>query len=136
VRWLLLALLAAPTAAALDALPATLGPREGSVVVRAQGPIRVAADAPLEVAVNGSFVAAPADLAPPPGASWHGIPGAVEVRLRRPDAQRAVRVELDDGATGVVVEWPAARVVPGASAASLAGAGLAAGLLAGRRRLF
>ncbi|HWH08896.1 MAG TPA: hypothetical protein VNX21_06830 [Candidatus Thermoplasmatota archaeon] len=128
MRLLLAALLLLPTAAALDALPATLGALEGSVVVRARGVVRVAADAPVEAALAHAFAPAPVDLAVPDDAAWRGLPGAVEVRLRRADATRPLRVELDDGATGVVVEWPAARAVtlpPLAAAGALLAAGAA-----------
>lgn len=115
MRLALLGLLLLPTAAALDAMPEpTLGLLDASLVVRASGEVRVAADAPVEAALGDApFAPAPVALPLPPDAAWHGLPGAVEVRLRRADASRAVRVELDDGATGVVVEWPAARAVPG-----------------------
>lgn len=125
---LVLALLA-PTASALDALPdaARLGPSEGVVVVRSEGAIRVQADAPLEVALEGdAFVAAPASLDPAGRPRWRGLEGAVELRFRRADPHQEVRVELDDGATGVVIEWPAEARTPLPAALALAALGVGA----------
>lgn len=104
---LLVALAAAPTAAALDALPdaARLGAEEARVVVRSSGPIHVRADAPIRVAAGDDApVPAPAVLAPTRGPGWHGLDGAVELRLLRDDPSREVHVELDDGVTGVLVD--------------------------------
>lgn len=117
-----------PSAAALDLLPdaTELGAREALVIVRAAGTIRVAADRDVEAAVaDGAFVRAPATLDAAGAPAWHGLRGAVEVRLRREDASREARIELDDGATGVVLEWPAVKRVGLPAWAALAGLGLA-----------
>lgn len=130
--------LGAQDARALEALPdaARLGPTEGTVVVRTQGPLRVWADAPIEAALpGGPFVQAPVVLEPRGVPPWHGLEGAFELRLRRADAGADVQIELDDGTTGVLVEWPAVRESPGpgAWAVPLVGAGMAVGR-AGRLR--
>lgn len=107
----------APSALALDVLPEAtrLGAHEGLVIVRASGTLRVEADAAVEVAVaQGDFVPAPAALDVAGAPAWHGLQGAVEVRLRREDASREARIEMDDGATGVILEWPAKRRTDGA----------------------
>lgn len=125
-RALALLLLAAPTllpgAAALDGFPGyeSFGRDEARILVRLPqgGTLRVEADARVEVAVvqpgaaPADWTAAPASFPvalDAPEASWHGLPGTVEVVLRRADARQEVRVTLDDG-TGAGLEhtWPAA----------------------------
>jgi hypothetical protein len=114
------ALLWAPTAIALDAFPGheTFGATEARLLVRLPhgGALRVATDPPLEVALvtpgetPERWERAPVDAtvtAGRPESSWHGLPGTVEVVLRRADARQEVRVELEDGGgVGAEYVWP------------------------------
>jgi hypothetical protein len=133
-----------PAAAALDALPSEdrIGPTEARFLVRVRspGPVHVEADAPVRIALArhgetpDALVAAPADLRAPPGASWHGLPGVVELVVERDDPSRPVIITAwqDDG--GVAIEWAAVkRPTPGMDPLLVA---LAAGVgvLALRRR--
>lgn len=118
---LLLIALSVPVAAAFDVLPdmATTGPTEARFLVRASGPLQVEADGPVLVAVAtvggapGPMVPAPAALAPPPGAEWHGLAGVFELVVARDDPARPVSLTVTDGREGAVLEWPASpRPVP------------------------
>lgn len=141
---LLLALLAAPCAAALDALPSEdrLGATEARVLLRVHGagPVHVEADAPVRVALArhgeepDGFVDAPADLQPPPGASWHGLAGVVELVVARDDPARPVVVTAwqDDG--GVAVDWAALKKPAPGPALPLVALAAGVALAAPRRR--
>lgn len=113
-----------PPAAALDALPSEdrIGPIEARFLVRVHGPepVHVEADTPVRIALArhgetpDALVDAPADLRAPPGSSWHGLPGVVELVVTREDPSRPVVLTAwqDDG--GVAIEWAAVkRPAPG-----------------------
>lgn len=137
-------LLAMPTAAALDAFPteSRLGANEATFLLRLPegGSLRVRADSAVEVALAApgedpaAFAPAPATFAVDAASVWHGLPGTVELTVRRANATQAVTLEADDGAGGVALEWPAQpppRRVPAPGALALIG--LAATALAWRR---
>jgi len=106
----LLALLLAPTAAAVSALEDAprLGPREARLIVRAEGEIAIAADLPITWTVVALD-------------SWHGLAGAIELVLRR-DADEARVVDVTDGSgAGLTLEWPpSGRGAPAVGAMPLA----------------
>lgn len=143
---LVAALIAVPGAAALDALPgaARLDATEARVLVRvADGAaLRVRASGPVLVALAppggapGAFAPAPVELPVGAADAWRGLPGAVEVVLRRSDPGRAVQVELDDGDSGVLIDWPAGPVrgVPLPSLGPALALGVGARLLPARGR--
>lgn len=109
----LLALVLLPAASALDAFPepSSLGPTRATFIVRAGPVLAITADGPLDVLVGDAWAPAPLTLQRP-ASGWRGIPDAAEVHVQRSDATRALHVELWDGATGIVLEWPPARNVP------------------------
>ncbi|MEA3201882.1 MAG: hypothetical protein QOE90_3310 [Thermoplasmata archaeon] len=133
---LLAALLVAPSALALDAFPteSRLGATEARFLVRLPqgGMLHVEADgAAVQVAVApaegepGAFAAAPATFEVDATSVWHGLPGTVALIARRADPARPVTLDVDDGAGGAQLEWPAAptpaRGVPGPGAAAVVG---------------
>lgn len=95
IRVLLALALLVPTAAALDAFPSEThwGAREATFVVRSPGPVSVRAS-PGVVVANVTT-------------TWHGLPGATQMRATRPDGQAATIELLDAAGTGVALEWPA-----------------------------
>lgn len=124
MRVLVLLALALPAASALDSLPsaARFDAHEARLLVRLPegGTLHVSAQPPVEAAVAPpghaveAFVPTPVEFsvaAGAPEASWHGLPGTVEVALRRAGGG-AVRVELDDGGAGVAYDWPGAKETP------------------------
>lgn len=133
-------LLAAPTAAALDAFPTEtrLGatearflvrlPHGGDVIVDAEGAVAVALVARGGDA--GRLVAAPATLTPPAASAWHGLDGVYELVARRDDPREEVTLFVRDGSdSGLVLDWPATppkRVPAGAAALALAALALCA----------
>lgn len=95
MRIVLLLVLLAPTAQAVEALEAEprLGAVEARLVVRAEGDIVVVADAPVR-----------SELA---RISWHGLDDVTEIVLRR-DANDPRSVEITDASgVGLLLEWPA-----------------------------
>lgn len=145
----LLWLLAIPGATALDAFPGheTWGANEARVLLRLPdgGTLRVSADAPVRVALvepgtNADvYERAPASFLVRAKAvedSWHGLPGVVELVVRRDDPGRAVRVEVVDGADeGAVYEWAALeRDTPGPGPLAVAAAVVGAMLMRRERK--
>ena len=147
MRALLLLALAAlvPGAHALDAFPQEdrVGRTEARFLVRVQGdaPLRVEADGPVRVQLArpgeapdpDAFHAAPADLRAPPGASWHGLPGVVELVARRDDPGQGVLLTAWQDGSGVALEWAAERK-PAPGPGPLLFLAAAAGVLLLRRR--
>lgn len=144
MRALLLALvLFAPTAAALDTFPgeARLEPHEARFLVRVHGDSALsvkAEGAPVRVALASrgadpaAFVDAPASLALPSGASWHGLDGVAQLVVERDDAHASVLIEVADGdGPGAALEWPGAPAP--VSWGALAVPALALAALVGRR---
>ena len=137
-----LAVLAGPTAAAVDVLPAEIhfGATEARVLVRsATGAVFVNAT-PSVLAGGAAPGGAPDEMGPTPraieaNATWHGIDAIVELVLRRDDAHSAVDVAIDDGAhAGVWLEWSAvSRSVPGQSVPAFA-LGIALAVFGSTRR--
>ena len=121
MRALLALLLLAPGAAALDAFPQEdqVGPGEARFLVRVQGdaPLRVESEgaARVQLARPGEapdpegFLPTPADLRAPPGASWHGLSGVVELVARRDDPSQEVLLTAWQDGSGVAIEWASYR---------------------------
>lgn len=132
-----------PAAAALDAFPGQdrTGATEARFLVRVHGhePVRVEADAPVRVALArqgdapDAFASAPADLRAPPGASWHGLSGVVELVAQRDDPARAVLLTAWQGDGGVAIEWAAVKK-PAPGPGPLLFLAATVGVLALRRR--
>lgn len=110
-------LLAAPTAAALDAFPTEtrLGatearflvrlPQGGDVSVEAHGAVAVALVA--RGAEAERLLAAPATLTPPAASAWHGLDGVYELVARRDDPREQVTLFVRDGSgSGLALDWP------------------------------
>lgn len=130
---LLVALLALPTAAALDLFPGheRFEAKEARVLVRLPqgGTLTVTSDAAVDVALAhpggapGPWQRAPAQLrveALAPEDSWHGLSGTVEVVVKRAQRSQEVRFEVDDGSGfAAEFEWPPARRIPSPAAAPL-----------------
>lgn len=105
-----LLVLAAPTAGALDALPAEWGALDAALVVRADGAARV--DAEPRVVVEGL---GPTPVHAEARGPWRGMDGVIELRLHRERADERVQVEVVDAAgAGMLFEWPAQATVPSA----------------------
>ena len=133
---LVAALLLAPTAAALDALPThvKLGDTEARFLLRQPrgGVVEVEGDGEALVAVSepeglpGAFARVPASFtveARPPERSWHGLTGTFELVARRAEPTQDVRLRVRDAAGGgTEFEWPAApeRDVPAGAWVALA----------------
>ena len=125
-----LVLVVVPTALALDSFPqdSQWGARDAHALVRLPqgGRLHVETEPSADVTVAlaepgadpGAPRAAPAefDVFPrEPEASWHGLPGTVELVLHRADAGKALEVFVEDEDGGAVFEWPAeahARGIP------------------------
>ena len=92
---LAVALLLLPSATALDAFPSEThwGAREATFVVRATGALTVRA--PPGVIVTNVTT------------SWHGLPGATQMRATRNNGNAATIEILDAAGTGVELDWPA-----------------------------
>lgn len=119
--WLLAALVLLPTVAALDAFPTEtrLGATEARFLVRLPdgGALRVSSDGAVEIALvapgEEPFAFVPVNASFPVDAAsvWHGLPGVVQIVARRADPAQAVTLDVDDGAGGVTLEWPAERAL-------------------------
>lgn len=122
---LLALVLAAPGALALDVFPGEerWGERDARLLVRmpAGGALRVLAEPPVEVAVVApgavptGWNATPAEYnvtARRGEAAWHGLPGTVEVLLRRDASAGEVRVTLMEGDEGTGAEYVWAPAPP------------------------
>lgn len=114
---ILLALVLAPSAAAMDVLPTEirLGAEEARILVRsADGSVRVDAE-PSILAAPSAPEGDPGAFAPTPrvleaNATWHGLERILVVVLRRGDPSVAVEVTIEDASrTGISLEWPAER---------------------------
>lgn len=119
--------LAAPSAMALDVLPAEsrLGDDEARLVVRAEGMLVVRTEPPILVALAGEDQGALAPRTLAANGSWRGMDGVLELRLRREHAAAAVDVYLEDDAEGGAwIEWPgSASAVSAAAAREAPGSG-------------
>lgn len=133
---LLLALVLAPGALALDVLPtdAVLGDTQARVVVRTRdATLNVSATPPVLAGAEGAALGSTPRTVAANG-TWHGLEGAVVVVLEREDARTAVDLVIEDGSSvGLSFAWPAtSRALPAPPLVGLLG--LAALAALGRRR--
>lgn len=117
---LALTLVGVPRAAAIEVLPSEsrLGDAEAVVVVRAEGSLLVRSQPPILVAAGEGDRGVLAPRAVEPRGTWHGMEGVVELRLEREHPAATVEIFLEDATdVGAWIEWPgAASAVAAASA--------------------